>query len=149
MKRIALLTAIAMAAPVAAFAQPPRAEVTVNWTHERYDHYNNSHWARDFHGRWQPLARAESGATDRQFIAVNGAGRFSKLRIEGVRGQPMVQKVAVEFADKTSQAVDINEALPNGAGTVIDLNGGERRINRIIVYTDPHARGSYSVYGAG
>jgi hypothetical protein len=33
-------------------------------------------------------------------------------------------------------------------GEVIDLNGGVRRVNRIIVYTDGQARGAYSIYGA-
>ena len=152
MKKLALLTAAAMAFSTAAMAQPRivvRApEVNVQWGRERYEGYENSHVRRDFRGRWTPLAQGYSARTERQFINVGGQGRFRKIRIEGVRGEPMILKVGIEFLDKTTQAVDYRETLPRGTGEVIDLNGDTRRINRIIVYTDPHSRGSYSVYGA-
>jgi hypothetical protein len=152
MRRIALLTAFAMAAPVAAFAQPARVyvrepEVTVQWSRDRYTRYDDSHWSRDYRGRWQPLARAYSSRTDRQFIPVRGQ-QFRKLRVEAVRGAPVIQKIAIEFMNRTTQAVDLDMRLTRGEGEVIDLNGGERRINRIIVYTDPRSRGSYSIYGS-
>jgi hypothetical protein len=166
MKRIAFLTALAMSIPAAAYASPqvrtadrddpPRPYVRDHdrdrddpgWNRERYERYEQSHWARDFHSRWVPLARGYNARTDRQFITLAGNGRYHKLRIEGVRGEPVILKIAIEFSDRTGQAVESREALPAGTGEVIDLNGGERRINRIIIYTDPHSRGSYSVYGA-
>jgi hypothetical protein len=157
MKRIAILTAIAMAAPIAAAYAQPRGEVRIEvrdrpdgWRHERYDHYGRSHFNTDFRGRWTSLGGGFSASNHRQFIAVNGQSRFNKLRIEGVRGEPVIQKITIEFAGRQggSQSVDFNEALPNGAGEVIDLNGDDRRISRIIVYTDPRSRGSYSVYGS-
>jgi hypothetical protein len=157
MKHIALLTAIAMATPVAAAYAQPRGEVRVEvrdrpdgWRHERYDHYGRSHFNTDFRGRWISLGGGFNANNHRQFIAVNGQSRFNRIRIEGVRGEPVIQKVTIEFAGRQggSQSVDFNEALPNGAGEVIDLNGDDRRISRIIVYTDPRSRGSYSVYGA-
>jgi hypothetical protein len=117
------------------------------WTHDRYDRYNDSHWSHDFRGRWRTLASAYTTQGQRQFIHVNGA-RLSKLRIESVRGTPVIQKIAVEFGDGSSQAVDLNMRLPRGAGEVIDLNGATRKVNRIIVYADPQTRGSYSVYGS-
>jgi hypothetical protein len=152
MKRIAFFTAAVMAFSTAAIAQPRviarPGEVSVQWNRERYNGYDHSHWRKDFKGRWTPLAQGYSARTERQFINVGGQGRFSKLRIEGVRGEPVILKIAIEFGDKTGQAVDYREALPAGTGEVIDLNGDTRKINRIIVYTDPHSRGSYSVYGA-
>jgi hypothetical protein len=163
MKRIALLSALAMAIPAAAYAwpigrtaqreEPPRTyardrDRDAGWNRERYERYENSHWARDFHSRWAPLARGYSANSDRQFIHIGGTGRYRKLRIESVRGEPVLLKIAIEFTDKTTQAVEYRESLPAGTGEVIDLNGGDRRINRIIVYTDPHSRGAYSVYGA-
>jgi hypothetical protein len=152
-----MLTALAMAAPVAAYAQPVRVyerdrvydrddrDAVVIFRHDRYENWNRTHWYQQS-GRWQPLARYYSARTDRQFIPVNG-GRFSKIRIEAVRGEPVILKVAIEFMNRTTQAVDLDARLTRGAGEVIDLNGGERRINRIIVYTDPRARGAYSLYG--
>lgn len=152
MKRIALFTAAAMACSTAAMAQPRivvRApEVSVTWNRERYEGYEHSHWRHDFKGRWTPLAQGYSSHTERQFINVGGQGRFRKIRIEGVRGEPVILKIGIEFGDKTTQAVEYRETLPRGAGEVIDLNGDARKINRIIVYTDPHSRGSYSIFGA-
>jgi hypothetical protein len=149
----------ALTASTAAFASPRIADRNDpqqtyqrdrndgGWTRDRYDHYGQSHWNRDFRGRWVSLARGFSGASERQFIHVN-AGRYNKLRVEAVQGQPVIRKIAIEFGDGTSQAVDVDMRLARGAGEVIDLNGGARVIKRIIVYSDPRARGSYSIYGA-
>jgi hypothetical protein len=167
MKGIALLTTLAMSAGTAVYAAPARvadrddARVQwrdrdqnrdhnsgdAGWTRDRYERYNDSHWSRDFRGRWMTLARAMSAQSQRQFIPVRGQ-RLSKLRIEGVRGAPAIQKIAIEFGDGTAQAVDLDLRLPRGTGEVIDLNGGTRRVNRIIVYSDPQTRGSYTVYGS-
>jgi hypothetical protein len=156
MRSLALLTALAMAVPAVptiASAQSARVvvrapDVTVNWNRERYDRYEGSRWHREFRGRWTPLATGYNARSERQFINLGGRGAYRKLRIEGVRGEPVILKIAIEYADRTNQAVEYREALPRGAGEVIDLNGDVRRINRIIVYTDPGSRGSYSVYGA-
>src|SRR3954468_7768596 len=100
MKHIALLTAIAMATPVAAAYAQPRGEVRVEvrdrpdgWRHERYDHYGRSHFNTDFRGRWISLGGGFNANNHRQFIAVNGQSRFNRIRIEGVRGEPVIQKV--------------------------------------------------------
>jgi hypothetical protein len=156
MRGIAILTTLAMSAGTAVYAAPARVadrdDVRVqvrdgDWTRDRYDNYRRSHWSHDFRGRWQTLARAYSAQTQRQFIPVRGA-MLSKLRVEGVRGAPVIEKIGIEFGDGTSQAVDVNMRLSGGAGEVIDLNGGVRKVNRIIVYTDGRTRGSYSIYGA-
>jgi hypothetical protein len=152
MKRIAFFTAAAMAFSTAAMAQPRvvvrTPEVSVQWNRERYQGYNDSHWHKDFKGRWSPLATGFNAHTERQFINVGGPRGFKKLRIEGTRGNPVIMKVLVEFADKTQQLMEYRDSFPAGTGEVIDLNGDTRHINRIVVYTDPNSRGSYSVYGA-
>jgi len=155
MRGLTLLTALAMAVPAVPTIASAQArvivrepEVTVRWNREHYDRYENSHWHREFRGRWTPLATGYNARTERQFINLGGHGGYRKLRVESVRGEPVILKIAIEFADKTSQAVEYRESLPSGTGEVIDLNGDVRRINRIIVYTDPHSRGTYSIYGA-
>jgi hypothetical protein len=157
MKAIVLFTALAMSAGVTAseaYAQPRvdariewRNNDDAGWSRDRYDRYDRSHWAREFRGRWQALARGYSARTQRQFIPVRGE-RFSKLRIEADRGAPVIEKIAIEFGNGEGQAVDLNMRLLRGTGEVIDLNGRERRVQRIIVYTDGRSRGSYSIYGA-
>ena len=173
MRRIAILTALAMAIPATGYAWPhgpiaqrgedPRRTYDrdrgdrdhydpdrsdAGWSRERYDRYDHSRWARDFHDRWVPLARGYSASSSRQFINIGGYGRYRMLRVQGVWGEPVLVKIAIEFTNGTTQAVEYRESLPRGTGEVIDLNGGDRRINRIIVYTDPRFRGAYSVYGA-
>lgn len=162
MKGIALLTTLAMSLGTAAYAAPARVadrddarvqwrdrsnDPNGQWSRDRYDSYARSHWARDFRGRWQTLARGYSTQSDRQMIELRGE-RLSKLRIEGVRGAPLVQKIAIEFGDGSTQAVDLDMRLSRGTGEVIDLNGRNRNVKRIIVYTDPRNRGAYNLYGA-
>ena len=158
MKRIALLTAAAMAFSTAglateALAQSARVvvrapDVNIQWGRDRYTGYDNSHYRKDFRGRWVTLASNYNARTDRQFINLGSRGGYRKIRIEATRGEPVIKKVAIEFADRSVQAVDYDGAMPRGTGEVIDLNGDTRRINRIIVYTDRGSRGAYSVYGA-
>jgi len=98
--------------------------------------------------RWVTIADRYSADNDRQFIAVNG-GEFRKLRVEAVRGAPVIHKVAVEFVnDSNVQVIDFNARLRDGQGQNIDLNGGRRQIKRIVVYTEPGNGGAYSIYGA-
>lgn len=165
MKRIAILTTlIALATSTVAFAQvrtvdrdrdrdrdrEVRVEVRTGdhgWTRDHYDRYDRSRYSREFRGRWVPLARAYSAQSERQFIELKGQA-FRRLRIEGARGNPVIVKIGIEFGDGSVQAVDFNSRLSRGAGEVIDLNGGTRRIERIIVYTEPRRGGSYTIWGA-
>jgi hypothetical protein len=158
MKGIVLFTTIALAAGTAGTVASAQPSVDARiqwrdrnpdpgWTRDRYDRYDNSHWARDFRGRWVSLARGYSARSDRQFIQVRGE-RLSKLRIEADRGAPVIEKIAIEFGNGEMQAVDLNMRLTRGTGEVIDLNGRDRRVRRVIVYTDSRSRGAYSLYGA-
>jgi hypothetical protein len=152
MRGIALLTTLAMSVGTAVYADPPRVEIRVQrdadagWTRDRYDRYNDSHWSRDFRGRWQSMGQA-STQTQRQFIPVRG-GRLNKLRIEAVRGAPAIQSMTIEFGDGSTQAVNLDMRLERGSGEVIDLNGRNRKVHRVIVYPDPRTRGAYALYGA-
>jgi hypothetical protein len=98
---------------------------------------------------WVTLADAYSADSERQFINLLGrGGEFHRLRIEGVRGAPVITRVAIEYMDRDMQVVDLNQRLSRGEDEVIRLNGRGQRINRIIVYTDPaRGGGKYSVFG--
>jgi hypothetical protein len=159
MRAIALLTTLAMSAGTAVYADPDRDDVRVQvrdrdhdndpngqWTRDRYDRYSDSHWAHDFRGRWVTLGRAYAHG-QRQFIPAR-RGRLSRLRIEALSGAPVIKSMTVEFGDGSTQAVDLDMRLGRGTGEVIDLNGGARRVQRIIVYADPRTRGAYALYGA-
>jgi hypothetical protein len=161
MKCTAIATVLALAIPAAVYAQPPVPDREAPRTydrdydhdrdrdwfrHEHYDRYGSSHWAEDVHGRWVTLARANSAAGRREFLVGTG-NRYHTFRIEGLRGDPAIHRIAINFANGTTQVVQMNTALPAGAGEVIDLQGNERRVSRIVVYADPHSRGVYAIYG--
>ena len=148
MKTFALSAALLMAVPVAAYAQPqPQPQYDRDhdraFEHERYDRWNDSHWSRDYNGRWRTFGQTFNARNDRQFINLNG--RFHVLRLQAVRGEPEIERVVVQYNDGDTQTVEINSRLPDGAGEVIRLDPA-RRINRVTVYTQRNARGLYSVY---
>lgn len=98
--------------------------------------------------RWSALAEGYSAQAGRQFVQVQG-GQFDRIRVEATRGNPVITKVVVEFMDGPNnvQVVEPNTRLPRGEGYVINLNGRNRAINRIAIYTEPQYGGQYSVYG--
>jgi hypothetical protein len=162
MRRLVLLSALAMASAPAASAQTTyyrdrdtdreRNPDACRIGRDRYDggYYDRDGRMRDWRSRsrWVPIAERSSATTERQFINVAGrGGRFRCLLVEGVRGAPVIERVAVEFENRRTQVWDLNRRLMRGADEVIDL-GGPRRIRRIIVYTEPARRGVYSIYGA-
>jgi len=99
---------------------------------------------------WVMLADRNTVDSNRQFINVRGQDAFRKIRIEAAGGAPVIKQVAIEFADEIGnpQVVRLDQRMPAGQGQTIDLNGGRRPIQRIIVYTEPQYGGTYSVFGA-
>ncbi|HEX7840173.1 MAG TPA: hypothetical protein VF469_22000 [Kofleriaceae bacterium] len=167
MKRIGIATVLALAAPAVAYAQPPVPDREPqpyerdrdrdvyrdrynhdhdSYRHEHYDRFGHSHWASDLPGRWVTLAHASSASGRREFM-VGTTNRYRALRIEGLRGDPAIEKIAINFADGTTQVVQLNATLLAGSGELIDLQGHERTVLRIVVYADPRSRGVYAIYG--
>jgi hypothetical protein len=148
MRSIALSTALLVAIPMAAYADPPPVQSEHDgdraFEHERYDRWNDSHWAHDYHGRWRTIGQTFNARNDRQFINLGG-GRYHMLRLQAVRGEPEIDRVTVQFNDGTSQTVQLDARLENGAGEVVRIDP-DRRVRRVIVFTEPNQRGQYSVY---
>lgn len=146
MRTFALSAALLMAVPLAAYADPPQTydrDRDRAFEHERYDRWNDSHWSRDYNGRWRTFGQTFNARNDRQFVNLNG--RYHVLRLQAVRGEPEIERVVVQYMDGDTQTVEINSRLPDGAGEVIRLDPS-RRINRVTVYTQRNTRGLYSVY---
>ena len=59
-----------------------------------------------------------------------------RLRIEAVEGRPVIAKIGIQFADGSTQAVE-RPLNWNRRVFDIDLNGHGRRVNRVIVYSNP------------
>lgn len=145
MKTFALSAALLMAVPVAAYADPPQTQSDRDraFEHERYDRWNDSHWSRDYHGRWRSFGQTFSARRDRQLINLNG--HYHMLRLQAVRGEPNIERVVVQYSDGDTQTVELNSRLGDGAGEVIRLDDS-RRITRVTVYAEHNTRGLYAVY---
>jgi hypothetical protein len=141
MKRLVLLTIIAGTVGCEGSVQ------TAQPTYARYEPAPRP--VRPVETRWVTLADRNSADSNRQFINIHGRDAFRQIRVEAARGTPVIKQVAIEFADDIGnpQVVRIDSRLPPGQGQTIDLNGGRRPIQRIIVYTAPEYGGSYSVFG--
>jgi hypothetical protein len=148
MKRLAFLTSILLAGLVAG-AVGCAGTVTTEPTYASHEPaYRNERPSGRVSSRWVTIADRNAADNGRQFISVNG-GEFRRLRLEAVRGAPVIQKVAIEFVnDPNVQVIDINARMSDGQSHDIDLNGGRRQINRIVVYTEPGYGGAYSIFGA-
>lgn len=97
---------------------------------------------------WVQLADRYSADAPSQQIDLRGRGEFRKIRVEGARGAPVINKVTIDYSDdEPAQVVPIHEQLSPGEGRDIDLNGGRRPVKRIIVYAEPGYGGAYSVLG--
>jgi hypothetical protein len=72
----------------------------------------------------------------RTFIGVGSqAGRFQTLRINAAEGRTFIKQVYVQFTNGQEQVVrDLDRNLAGGQSLAIDLDGGRRAINRIVVY---------------
>ncbi|HEX4418948.1 MAG TPA: hypothetical protein VH165_13645 [Kofleriaceae bacterium] len=150
MSRFALSTVLATAlamVPMAASAQvrvEGRAQITYNRDRDHYDRFDNNRWGN---AHWVTIANG-TGADGRREFQIGGNRPFRKIRIEAVRGAPAIEKLAIIYADNnTTQLVAMNSTLAPGGGDVIDLNGNERKIGRVVVYPTAHSRGAYSIYG--
>ncbi len=73
---------------------------------------------------------------DRKFITVGAqAGRFDKLELNAVEGQPYIQQIYVQFDDGQEQAIrNVDRTLTPGQCLTFDLDGDQRAIRRIVVY---------------
>jgi hypothetical protein len=151
MRSIALSAALLMAVPVVAYADPPQTQYDRDHDrdqaraaeHERYDRWNDSHWSRDYHGRWRSFGQTFNARNDSQIINLNG--RYHVVRLQAVRGEPRIDRVVIQYSDQDTQTVQLDSRLGDGAGEVIRTDPS-RRITRVTVYTERNARGLYSVY---
>lgn len=101
---------------------------------------------------WQPLTsleRLERGG-DRFDLSPDGnipRGRFAQLRLQNQTGRTHVRQIDIVFADGSRQCVQLNRVLEgNHAMINIQLDGGTRRIDQILVDGRSSRDGSYQLY---
>jgi hypothetical protein len=140
MKHFAKIAALVLGISTVASAQPIRTDRDRN-----IDEHVRDQGDRAL-GNWVPLADHYSATGNEQAITVGiGAGRFHRLRIEAERGRPFLRALDVRFRDGSHQHITLDRMLRAGESTVVDLNGGDRAIERILVRTQSDPRAAYTI----
>lgn len=163
MKRLILLTTLAAAALVPATASawpgtpsdPPYAGDPApsepTWRPDRdrgYETYD-SRYDRGFRERWITLSPFTPARKGRETVILTGRERrIDRVKLTAVRGAPMVHQVIIQYGNGQYERRPVNHQLSPGRDAVISIDSG-RRVQKIMVLTDPRAGGAYSVLGAG
>jgi hypothetical protein len=74
--------------------------------------------------------------------------RIDHLKIRSVRGAPVVKQVILQYGNGQYERRPVNRQLRPGQETTISI-APERRVERVMVLTDPRSGGAYTLLGAG
>ena len=141
MRKLALLTTLALAGGTLTAAAEPQWRDRDN----RREGYGYRDARRD--RGWVQLAPIQTARNQTQQIMLDGNHqRIRKLRIQAVRGAPVITRVTIDYLNREPQVVTVNSRVVRGDGEVIRIDPNAR-IQRIIVYTEPRYGGAYSVLG--
>jgi hypothetical protein len=95
---------------------------------------------------WVALTEPTRIDSGREFINFGTDGaRFSQIKLFNNRGSSHIQQIAIEFVGGGTQKVVLNQMLTSSNPITIDLTGGFRPINRIIVYGSTNFGSSYQI----
>ncbi len=148
MKTKILTSALVLGLSSAAFAAPG----------DKPRHYGDAPHAEHFRPgegmrRPQPMSWTSLSTVKRiqhkQTITVGGRQAFSKLKLEAAMGSTFVDKLVIVFANGSRQLVELDKSLAmRGAPLVIDLDGQNRRITKVVVYGKSSRRASIHILAA-
>jgi hypothetical protein len=162
MKRLILLTTFAAAlVPATASAWPGRPSdppwagdpppTEPGWRPERdrgYDTYD-TRYDRGFRERWITLSAFTPARKGRETVHLDrGERKIDRVRISAVRGAPVVRQVIIQYGNGQYERRPVNDQLRPGKDAIISIDTN-RRVQKIMVLTDPRSGGAYSLYGAG
>lgn len=102
--------------------------------------------------KWMQLDTAKASRFGRTVIDVNTKARFTKLKLEALRGVASIDKVMITYANGRTQIVELDTRL-GGFGAksfkVIELDGrNARQISKIVILSKGGSRASYSISAA-
>ena len=155
MRRLILLTTLAAALAPAAYADPEpgiyddqpgwRADRDRDWDWDTYD----SRMRRGFRERWITLSAFTPARKGRETVYLTGRERrIDRVRLSAVRGAPVVHQVIIQYRNGQYERRPVHQQLQPGRDAIISLDTG-RRVEKVMVLTDPRSGGAYSVLGAG
>jgi hypothetical protein len=102
--------------------------------------------------KWMQLDTAKPSRFGRTVVDVNTRARFTKLKLEALRGVASIDKVMITYANGRTQTVELDTRL-GGYGAksfkIIELDGrNARQISKIVILSKGGARSSYSISAA-
>lgn len=98
---------------------------------------------------WVELASPTPASHGTEFIVVGGAetGYFSHLRFDAIKGRTVLRKVKVFFSDGTIKTKRVDRTIRGEKFVQIDL-GEAKAIDRVVVTTDTHTDGTYTLFAS-
>jgi hypothetical protein len=115
------------------------------WSRGRIDDFG----PRRYRPTWVALsAPLRLGRMGRDAIEVTDRGTFTQLRLQSLGGFARVDRVIIEFANGSRQVAHLERVLDaRGELLEIQLDGNNRRIDRITVVGTTGRRGALEVFG--
>jgi hypothetical protein len=102
---------------------------------------------RRYRPTWVALSHSLQLAYGRDAIEVDFAGTFTQLRLQTASGRSYIDRVIVRFMDGSRQVADVRRVLDASDRMFeIQLDGNNRRIDRIEVLGDSSRSGAIQVF---
>ena len=121
---------------------------------QTYQRDNQRDYQRDYRPHWRnnntwvALTSPLQLDRGRTMIDVNQRRSFQQLRLQTTNGMSFIDRVVIRFDNGERQVIDVNQRLSTRNPMVnIDLEGRQRRIDRIIVMGDSRRGGAIQVFG--
>ncbi|MCW5808080.1 MAG: hypothetical protein KIT31_37360 [Deltaproteobacteria bacterium] len=98
---------------------------------------------------WHPMTEPTRIDRGRELFNFGAqAGSFRQIQLVETAGSSHISQVAIEFVGGgRTQVVKLDTDLKAGRSLTIDLDGGVRQINRIIVYGSTAQSSAYQIFG--
>jgi hypothetical protein len=143
-----LFALIILGSGAAASAEPKQEETSGRVSLNEKDVKNSESHRQS--SDWVELATPTPAKHGTEFIIVGkDAGSFSKLRIDAAKGRTVVHKVRIFFGDGNTKTVLLDRSLTrNGQRSAVIVLGAPKAIDRVVITTETHTRGMYSVHGS-
>jgi len=148
MKTKILTTALVLGLSSAAFAAP--SEKPLYRADDHAEHFRGDNFRRPapMPLSWTSLSTVKR-IQSKQTIAVGGYKAYSKLKLEASMGSTFIDKLVIVFGNGSKQVVELDKSLAmRGAPLVIDLEGKNRRIAKVVVYGKSNRRAAINLLAA-
>jgi hypothetical protein len=115
-------------------------------TYQRDQSYQRDHRWRN--NTWVALTSPVQLDRGRTTIDVNQRRAFQQLRLQTTNGMSSIDRVIVRFENGERQVINVNQRLSTRNPMInLDLDGRQRRVDRIVVMGDSRRGGSIQVFG--